>query len=96
MSQTKATVIDCGDALGIADVGDLYATLLTMLAEGKIVDLDVSAIERIDAASMQMLYAFYQEMAARGHQMQWDKASSVFRQSAALLGLAQPMNIEAK
>ena len=89
----EAVVIDCGDALNIAGVGDLYAELLTLLAEGKPVAIDVSKIERIDAASLQMLYAFSKEAAEQGNPLGWDNPSEAFCSSVKLLGLAQMMGI---
>ncbi len=87
-------VIDCGDALSIADVGDVYAKLLTPLAENKSVKIDCSQIERIDAAGIQMLYAFSKEAAAHGHPLNWEQPSEAFVRSARLLGLAELMNID--
>jgi len=88
------SVIDCGETLGIADVGDLYATLLTELAEGNTVRLDVSEIERIDAAALQMIYAYSKEAIRQGEALSWISPSQAFLRSVNLLGLAERMNIE--
>ncbi len=94
MSDEKTVVIDCGDSLNIAGVGDLYAKLLTALADGQVIKLDVSRIERIDAAVLQMLYAFSKEAAEHGNPVDWSDASDAFCRGARLLGLAPKMNIE--
>lgn len=94
MSDEKTVVIDCGDSLNIAGVGDLYAKLLTALADGQAIKPDVSKIERIDAAALQMLYAFSKEAEEHGNSIDWDDASNAFCRSAQLLGLAPKMNIE--
>lgn len=88
------TVIECGDALGIADVGDLYAKLLTELAEGNSIRFNVSEIERIDAAALQMMYAYSKEAEKQGNTLEWQQPSEAFFRSAQLLGLATAMNIE--
>ncbi|MBL4638131.1 MAG: STAS domain-containing protein [Proteobacteria bacterium] len=93
MAETKTVEIGCGDALGIAEVADFYATLLTTLAEGGQVELDVSKLERIDAAALQMLYAFSKELVAHGSTLTWLSPSEAFCRSAKLLGLADLMNL---
>ncbi len=93
MAETEAIEIGCGDALGIAEVADFYATLLTTLAEGGPVNLDVSKIERIDAAALQMLYAFSKELATHGSSLSWISPSEAFLRSAKLLGLAELMDL---
>lgn len=87
--------IDCGEALGIADVADLYAKLLATLAEGGPVNLDVSKLERIDAAAIQMIYAFSKELSVHGSTLSWSSPSDAFCRSVTLLGLAEQMNIAA-
>mgnify|MGYP000379595428 CR=1 FL=1 len=88
------SVIECGDAIGVADVGDLYAKLLTELAEGNAVSFDVSEIERIDAAALQMVYAYSKEASKQGQQLTWITPSDAFMRGATLLGLAERLNIE--
>ena len=94
MEESEVTVIECGETLGIADVGDLYAKLLTELAEGHTIRFDVSNIERIDAAALQVIYAYSKEVEKQGHVLTWEASSEAFRRSASLLGLAERMNIE--
>ena len=93
MSEKEITVIDCGDALGIANVGDIYTRVLSRLADGQIIQFDVSKIERIDTAAMQMIYAFSKEAAKHGHILLWDGASEAFVRSAKILGLATLMKM---
>lgn len=88
------TVIECGEALGIADVGDLYAKLLTEVAEGNVIRFDISQLERIDAAALQMLYAYSKEAEKQGHVLIWEAPSEAFLRSTRLLGLASVMNID--
>jgi ABC-type transporter Mla MlaB component len=86
---TKAKIIDCGDALGISGVGDLHTQILMELSEGHEIQFDVSQVERIDAAALQMIYAYSKEQT-----LEWNKPSEAFIRSAKLLGLAELMNLE--
>lgn len=87
------TVFDCGTALGIAEVGQLYAQLLNALAENTSVIVDCSQIERIDAAALQLLYAYSQESAIHGDQVDWQNASEAFINNVRLLGLSEALGI---
>ena len=89
-------IIECGDALGIADVDELYARLLASLADSKQVTFDCSQIERIDTAALQMLFSFSKESEIHGQPISWGSASEVFVKNARLLGLATLMNIDNK
>jgi ABC-type transporter Mla MlaB component len=85
----KAKIIDCGDALGISGVGDLHTQILMELSEGHEIQFDVSQIERIDAAALQMIYAYSKEQT-----LEWNEPSEAFIRGAKLLGLAELMNLE--
>jgi len=93
MSDKEITVIDCGDVLGIANVADMYTHVLSSLAEGHAIQFNVSKIERIDTAAIQMLYAFSKEAGKQGHLLLWEGASEAFVRSAKILGLATLMNM---
>lgn len=94
MAENKTIAIACGEALGIAEVADVYATLLAALAEGSPVDLDISQLERVDAAALQMLYAFSKELATQGLSLTWTPPSEAFSRSIDLLGLAERMTLD--
>ena len=87
-------VLDCGDVLSIADVATVYGTLLRLLAENKSVKIDCSQIERIDAAGLQLLYAFSKEAVVHGLALKCEPPSEAFIRRARLLGLAERMNID--
>lgn len=93
MSDKEITVIDCGEALGIANVSDMYTRVLSGLAEGQSIQFDVSKIERIDTATVQMIYAFSKEAGKHGHVLLWQGASDAFVSSAKILGLATLMKM---
>ena len=93
MTDAEKLEIDCGDTLTITDVSKLYAELLVPLAEGTPVNLNVSNIERIDTAAVQLIYSFFREAQTQGYAIEWKAPSQAFCHSIQLLGLAEQMNI---
>jgi len=93
MSDKEIMLIDCGEVLGISNVAEIYTKVLSSLADGQLVQFDVSNIERVDTAAIQMIYAFSKEVAKQGHVLLWQNASEAFVRSATLLGLATAMNM---
>ena len=88
-------VIECGDALEVANVNALHSQLLAVLSEQKHVAFNCSQIERVDTAALQMLYAFSKASSDYGCVINWDEASDVFIHNARLLGLASAMGMQA-
>ncbi|MBE0439852.1 MAG: STAS domain-containing protein [Gammaproteobacteria bacterium] len=87
-------VIDCGEILTIANVGDIYGQLLALLAEGKFAVLDCSKIERIDTAALQVLAAYAQEAEIQSVSLNWQDPSDTFVKNASVLGLASKLYLE--
>jgi ABC-type transporter Mla MlaB component len=87
-------VIDCGEILTIANVGEIYTQLLTLLADGKFASLDCSKIERIDTATLQMLFAYAKEAQNQSVSLNWQDPSDTFIQNATVLGLASMLQSE--
>ncbi len=70
--------IEFGESLSIAQVGKLYGQLLTSIADEKAINLDLSQIERVDTAAIQLLYSFQRDAAAQGLVIIWSNPSKVF------------------
>lgn len=81
------TEINCGEQLTIAHSGEIYARLLAAMAEGQAVNIDISAIERIDTAALQLLYSFQLDAEAQGLVTIWSEASNVFCDAVDILGM---------
>lgn len=94
MADDSVVSIDCGETLTIAQSGQLYATLLAELAEGRVVQPDVSQIQRIDAAGVQILLGFCREAELQGQSIDWGNPSEAFLKSVALLGLEAEMGVK--
>ncbi|WP_273152404.1 STAS domain-containing protein [Methylophaga thiooxydans] len=70
--------IEFGESLSIAQVGELYVQLLTSIADEKAINLDLSQIERVDTAAIQLLYSFQRDAVAQGLVIIWSNPSKVF------------------
>ncbi len=79
--------IQCGEQLTIAQVADFYPRLLATLAEGQAVSIDISAIERTDAAGVQLLYGFQRDAVAQQLVIIWSQASKIFCDAVDILGM---------
>lgn len=71
----------------VKDAAALKDTLCAVVGESSSVTLDVRAVERIDTAIFQLLYAFVRDRAAHDLQVTWLGAPSALLDAAALLGI---------
>lgn len=94
MANNINAAIDCGEMLTIAESAQLYATLLAELAEGHIVAVDLSRVQRIDVAGIQVLLGFSREVALQGQSVDWGTPSETFLKSVAMLGLEAEMGLQ--
>lgn len=74
-------------ALDVAHARDLYQELDDVLAAHTPLALDASHVERIDAATLQLLAAFCCAARDAGVPLRWSAASPALRSAAALLDL---------
>jgi ABC-type transporter Mla MlaB component len=73
----------------VKDAAALKQTLCSVAQESATVTIDVTALERIDTATMQLLCAFVSDRAARNQQVAWNGTSEAFAQAARLLGVGE-------
>ncbi len=85
--------ISCGDSLDITQVSELHARLGEALAAGGAVVLQASAVERADAAALQLLCSFFREAAERGVSLRWESPSAALLDAARLLDLQQCLHL---
>lgn len=57
------------------------------------VNIDASAVEMIDTAIMQLLYAFVTKVTSNNHKINWINPSKEFISRAGLLGLSRNLGI---
>ena len=84
---TNITDIEFGESLSIARVGEIYTQLLTSFAEQQAVNLDLSQLERVDTAAIQLLYSFQRDALAQGLVIIWSNPSKVFCDAVDILGI---------
>lgn len=83
------TDIEFGESLSIAQVGDIYAQLLASIADEKAINLDLSQVERVDTAAIQLLYSFQRDASSHGLVIIWSNPSKVFCDAVDILGIAR-------
>ena len=71
----------------VAEVDALKAALARRLEESQPVTLDVSALQRIDTAALQLLAAFVRDRRTAGRAVAWSGRAPALEAAAGLLGL---------
>jgi anti-anti-sigma regulatory factor len=80
-------VVELGKCCGIRDGAQLKRQLLDLLGRAESVTIDPTAIERIDTAAIQLLFAFERDRLAAGREVTWRTPTAAFSQAVATLGL---------
>jgi anti-anti-sigma regulatory factor len=71
----------------IADASQLKSGLEKLLNDTEVVILDISAVQRIDTAGIQVITAFIRERESQGRQCQWQGQAPAVTAAIKLLGL---------
>jgi anti-anti-sigma regulatory factor len=71
----------------IADAGQLKSGLEKLLNDSEVVILDISAVQRIDTAGLQVITTFIRERESQGRHCQWQGESPAISAAIKLLGL---------
>jgi ABC-type transporter Mla MlaB component len=79
----------------VSDASALKAQLAGLLDEPLPVTLDISALQRIDTAALQLITAFVRERAGHGRPVEWQGTAPVLATAAQLLGLATLLGLPA-
>lgn len=90
-SSTFAVAAECT----VADAGTLKSGLAKLLETSSVVTLDVSAVQRIDTAGLQILTTFVRERESQGRQVQWQGSAPALALAAQLLGLRSLLQLPA-
>ncbi|GAB6039401.1 STAS domain-containing protein [Endothiovibrio diazotrophicus] len=89
-------VVVLGEALDIAHVGELYERLVEVLRQGRQPALDATALERVDAAGVQLLAAYGRELKGLGGRLEWrGEPAAPLREAARLLDLGEALGLAA-
>jgi ABC-type transporter Mla MlaB component len=90
-SSTLALAAECT----VSDAGFLKERLTALLDEPQAVTLDVTALQRIDTAGLQVITAFVRERAGHGRPVEWHGTAPVLATAARLLGLTSLLKLPA-
>ncbi|WP_144394483.1 STAS domain-containing protein [Pleionea sediminis] len=89
------TSVSCGEQLNIQHVEGLKDRLIKALdKEPEYCTLNVSKVEKVDSAGLQLLYAFLKESDKRKINIHWQNPSEAFLTSVALLGLSEELKLQ--
>jgi ABC-type transporter Mla MlaB component len=77
----------------LRDVTAFQAELAERLDDSGIVQIDASAVQRIDTATLQLLAAFVRDLRADARMVEWTECSAVLRRAAHALGLASALDL---
>ena len=72
----------------VADASSLKAGLARLLEESGVVILDISAVQRIDTAGLQVIATFVRERESHGREVEWRGNAPALSAAAKLLGLS--------
>ena len=86
-------VIECNEGLDISLVSDFKEFLKQAAGQNLPVVLDGSALERVDAAALQLLSAFFIEARTSGLNVMWKEPSAQLCRAAELIGLKETINL---
>ena len=92
-SRAEARRIALGDDLRIGNARAAYESLVGA-ADGGILEIDASAVGRVDGAGLQALAAAAAALRARGVKLRWGEVSGALAGAAALAGLQRTLGLE--
>ena len=91
---TQASTFELGASLDIAHAAKLKTQLSALLEGDGDILLDGAAVERLDAAGLQLLASWFKHCKSHQRSCTWSQSSELLRESAAGLGLACALELE--
>lgn len=88
MTEEKPTKIVYPQLMDVAHAAEIHTMLLAHIHGKGPVELDASAVERTDAAGVQLVYSFIHELERTDRSWSWAETSESLTQSIRLAGLA--------
>jgi ABC-type transporter Mla MlaB component len=88
---TLALAVECM----ISDASSLKDRLAALLDEPLPVTLDITALQRIDTAGLQVITAFVRERVGHGRGVEWQGTAPILTTAAQLLGLTSLLRLPA-
>jgi ABC-type transporter Mla MlaB component len=94
-AEVRPTTLALAAECLVADASRLKSDLAGLLSELQPITLDVSGLQRVDTASLQLITAFVLQRAKRGLSVEWGGAAPALTNAARLLGLTSLLNLPA-
>lgn len=89
---TEGAVFKIEALQDISSVTEVQSELKALLSNSSVI-LDGQQVERIDAASLQLIYSFIEEARANGVDVAWQAPSDVLSNNAKLLGMEEALQL---
>jgi ABC-type transporter Mla MlaB component len=93
--EKPSTVLALAAECLVAGASALKESLAKLLDEPQPVTLDITSLQRIDTAGLQVLTAFVRERASHGRAVEWHGAAPALTGAAQLLGLTSLLGLPA-
>jgi ABC-type transporter Mla MlaB component len=95
-AQAVEPVVVLAANCSVKDAAALKISLCAIANESTEVTLDVSAVERVDTATMQLLCAFVRDRSGRNQSVAWRGESQALQDAVRLLGVGELLGFESK
>lgn len=92
----SAPIVVLASNCSVKDAAALKTSLCACSNHGDAVTLDVSAVERVDTATMQLLCAFVRDRSDRNQSVTWRGESAALQDAVRLLGVGALLGLDAK
>ena len=92
---TPQPIVTLPSNSAVKDAAALKAALLKVVGLPATVSLDVRSVERVDTATLQLLYAFVRDRAQRQLAVEWLGCPKALVESSRLLGVHQMLGLPA-
>ncbi len=89
----KDTNLDLGEVLNVSTLSGLYEQLNAAVKKGKAITLKADAVEKVDAAAIQLLVAFAKSCDAQQVAFSWAEPSPALLEGADTLGLSAVLRL---
>lgn len=93
---SDAKVVACPQLMDVAHAAETHKMMLTELEGEGPVQIDASAVERTDAAGVQLLYAFIHELEQANRSWSWAGTSQSVIDAVRLAGLGEACGLAAE
>ncbi len=91
---STTVTIDCEDVVNISGVNLLQQDIKAAIIDADEIVIKADNVERIDAASLQMFAALFQDSEELGVSVRWDAPSDALIQSVKILGLTDLLKVD--